>query len=108
MLSMDCSTPPHALHQGRALGSMILHETTALEGDHGSIILETTALEEVHDSIIPETVLEVDHDSKIHEMTALAEVTDSIIQETTVSEEVQDDSNLQLELLPRLMHMGPH
>jgi hypothetical protein len=94
MLSMDCSTPPHALHQGRALGSMILHETTALEGDH--------------DSIIPETVLEVVHDSKIHEMTALAEVTDSIIQETTVSEEVQDDSNLQLELLPRLMHMGPH
>jgi hypothetical protein len=94
MLLMDYSTLPH-LHRGRAFGSMILHETTALEGDHGSIVQETTALEEVHDLIIPER-------------TVLGQVLDSIIQETTVSEEVQDDSNLQLELLPRLMHMGPH
>jgi hypothetical protein len=91
---MDYSTLPH-LHRGRAFGSMILHETTALEGDHGSKIQETTALEEVHDLIVPER-------------TALAEVNDTMVPETTVSEEVQDDSNLQLELLPRLMPMGHH
>jgi hypothetical protein len=94
MLSMDYSTLPH-LHRGRVLGSMILHETTAREGDHGLITTETTALEEVHDLIVPER-------------TALAEVNDTMVPETTASEEVQDNSNLQVELLPRLMHMGPH
>jgi hypothetical protein len=92
MLSMEYLAPPH-LHRGRELGSMILHEMTALEDDHGSIIQETTVLQEVHDSRIPER-------------TALAEVNDSITPETTVSEELQDDSNLQLELLLRLTPMG--
>ena len=91
---MDYSTLSH-LHRGTELGGMILHQATALEGDHGSTMQEATALDEVHDPIIPER-------------TALAEVNDSIVPEMTASGEVQDDSNLQLELLPRLTHMGPH
>jgi hypothetical protein len=93
MLLMDYSTPPHARRRQRESVSLMLYEMTALEGDHGSIIQETTVLEEVHDSIIPEK-------------TVLEEVLNSIIQETTASAEVQDDSNLQLELLLRLMHTG--
>jgi sulfur carrier protein ThiS len=95
MLLMDYSTPLHAPRRRRESASLILHETTALECDHGSTMQETTALEEVHDLIIPER-------------TALAEVNDSIVPETIVSAEVQDDSSLQLELLPRLMPMGHH
>jgi hypothetical protein len=106
MLLMDYSTLPH-LHRGKAFGSMILHEMTALEGDRGSTIQEPTTLQEVHDSIIPETVLEEVHGLKIHEMTALAEFNDSIVPEMTGSEKVQDDLNLQLELLLRLTLMEP-
>ena len=95
MLLMDYSTPLHAPRRRRESASLIIHETTALESDHGSTMQETTALEEVHDSIIPER-------------TALAEANDTMVPETTVSAEVQDDSNLRLELLPRLMHMGLH
>ena len=91
---MDYSSTLSHLHRGRELGSMIPHQATALEGDHGSTMQEATALDEIHGPIIPER-------------SALAEVNDSIVPEMTASEEVQDDSNLQLELLPRLTPMEP-
>ena len=76
---MDCSTPPHARHQGREVVNLRLHEMIILA--------------EALDSVIPET-------------TVLAEVNDSKMQETTVLEEVQEDSNLQIALPLRLTHMG--
>jgi len=76
---MDCSTPPHARHQGREVVNLRLHEMIILA--------------EALDSVIPET-------------TVLAEVNDSKNQETTVSKKAREDSNLQIELLLRLTHMG--
>jgi hypothetical protein len=95
MLLMDYSTPRHARRRRRESVSLILHETTALEDVHSSINPEETVLAEVPDLIIQETIV-------------LEEAHDSTTQETTVSAEVQNDSSLQLELLPRLMPMGHH
>ena len=90
---MDYSTPLHVPHQGIEVVNLILHEMSSLGESRDSIILEKTVLAEVLDSVIPET-------------TVLAEVNDSRIQGTPVSEGVREDSNLQIELLLRLMHMG--
>ena len=76
---MDCSTPPHARHQGREVVNLKLHEMIILA--------------EALDSVIPET-------------TVLAEVNDSKTQWTVVLEEVREGSKLQIEMPLRLTHMG--